>query len=340
MRQNWSDARRWRRSPLTLAPFWWRGYSTEQVVLFDLTRDSARDYPPDSRRHLVTTRTNRNVWPVLHDKMFFDAFMKGRLPVVGAAFYVIAGSMHPGDSEWTWGRLKAELEAGRGWVLKPCQGGGGLGLLFLRPRTDGFEVAGSHHRFEDLPALLEKLDFHAAYPLIEQHEVLAALFAGSVNTLRVTIYRDEGGEPRLFAPVLRVGSQASAPADNFERGGVTVALDPESGVTRQALRRGADGRREALATHPESGAVLTGIAIPFWREIRETLLTFHRRHPAFDWVGWDVLIGREGFWIIEGNHNPGSRMVFLFRTLRDEPALRRFFEARGIVSGCKEAQSK
>lgn len=331
MRQNWRDARRWGRSPIELARFWRHGYSTEQVVLFDLTPDTLADYPPDSLRHRVTTETNRQVWPVLHDKMFFDSFMRGRLPVVEAAFYVIAGRVQGGAPEWGVELLREALSVGRGWVLKPCQGGGGVGLRFLRPATGGFDMDGERHGFGELPALLGRLDYHGAYPLMEQHEHLRALHPDSVNTLRVTVFRGEDGQPRLFAPVLRVGCRATAPADNFERGGLTAALDPERGVTLKALRRGEDGRRQVLERHPESGAVLTGVEVPFWREIRESLLTFHQQHPAFDWVGWDVLVGNEGFWIIEGNHNPGTRMVFLFRTLREEPALRQFFEVRGMA---------
>jgi hypothetical protein len=332
LRQIMNDPQTWTGSFWRFIPFWLKGYSTEQVVLFEMTKQTMRDYPPDALRYRITTQTNRHVWTILHDKLFFDSFMRGRLPVIEAAFFVILGKLHSmPESSWDVARFQSDLEAGNQWVLKSSHGGGGVGILFVKRADEGFTVNGKIHDWSELRVFLSGLEYHVAYPFVEPHPVLRSYFPDTVNTLRLTVYRDDEGVARLFNPVLRVGCRASVPVDNFQQGGLTVAIDEENGVCTRAFLRGSDGRRLEVTQHPESGAPLLGGEIPFWNEIRETLLTFHREHPAFDLVGWDVLVGRDAFWIIEGNHNPGMRMVFLFGHLGQRPELRAFFEKRVIL---------
>lgn len=332
LRQIIADRQTWTPLFWKFIPFWCRGYSTEQIVLFDLKRESMRRYPPDAFRYRITTETNRHVWPILHDKLFFDAFMKGRLPVIEAVFFMIRGKIHSmvGES-WSPAKLRQEIEAGSQWVLKSSHGGGGVGLLFIKPGEGGFVVNGKVRPWSEWESFLGGLEYHVAYPFVSPHPSLRAYFPDTVNTLRLTIYRGDDGVARLFNPVLRVGCRASVPVDNFQQGGLTVAIDEATGVCTRAYLRGSDGLAVAVTRHPETAAELLGATIPFWSQIRQTLLDFHQAHPAFDLVGWDVLVGEDRFWIIEGNHNPGMRMVFLFGHLDEAPELRAFFERRGIL---------
>jgi len=312
-------------------PLWWRGYSTEQIWLYDLTRATCDRYPPDLYRYRVTVKTNQPLWPVLHDKLFFDSFMRGRLPIIEARGVWGGGRYGAVPGGWEEGEWMALLKQGRKMVIKAVQGGGGLGLLFLQDGDEtGLKVNGERMDWRQFADLAGRLEYHGLYPFVQQHPVLADFFAETVNTLRVTVYGGKGGA-RLFAPVLRVGCRASIPVDNFQMGGLTVAIDEVTGMTVRACLRGVDGRRVEVERHPESGQPLLGVKIPFWSEIREMLLAFHERQPGFDLVGWDVLVGGEGFWIIEGNHNPGMRMVFLFRTFAEEPEFRQFFVEQGIL---------
>jgi Sugar-transfer associated ATP-grasp len=329
--ENLRDPLTWRVSPLRLIPLWFRGFTTEHILLFGLYGKNWRDYPKDILRYRITLNTNRHVWPVLHDKLVFDGFMKGRLRHVEALFFIVKGGFHemPGglDKE---GFLQAAV-GGQSFVIKPARGGMGTGLLFVVANGNGLQVNGRETSCEELGKILEGLEFHLGYPFIEPHETLRGLFPTAVNTLRVTAYVGVDGRAELLTPVLRVGSSESAPIDNFCKGGLLVQIDPKTGGCVRALRRNSRGEVESVTHHPESGASLIGLTIPFWQDVRRDILAFHTACPAFDLVGWDVLIGEKGYEVIEGNHNPDLRLPLLFRNLSKEAAFRGFMEERGLI---------
>jgi hypothetical protein len=330
--ENLRDPLTWRVSPLRLIPLWFRGFTTEHILLFGLNGKNWRDYPKDVLRYRVTNGTNRHVWPVLHDKLFFDGFMKGRLGHLEALFLIVEGHLQDLAGGWSRSRLVDEVVAGGSFVIKPARGGMGMGLLFVRTGGAGLEVNGRRTSRAELEAMLAGLEYHLGYRFVEQHSVLGELYPAAVNTLRVTAYVGVDGRARLFAPVLRIGSAASAPIDNFCKGGFLAAIDEGTGECLRALRRNERGMAEGVSAHPESGAALVGVRVPFWADVRQAILAFHEAFPAFDLVGWDVLIGPDGFHVIEGNHNPDLRLPLLFESLAKNAPFRRFLEARGLVA--------
>jgi hypothetical protein len=329
--ENLRDPQTWRNGWGKLLPMWCRGFTTEHVLLFGLNPSNWRDYPKDILRYRITLNTNRHVWPVLHDKLVFDGFMKGRLRHVEALFFIVKGGFHemPGGLDKK-GFLRAAV-AGQSFVIKPARGGMGTGLLFVAANEDGIRVNGEETSCQELGEMLEGLEFHLGYPFVEPHEALRGLFPAAVNTLRVTAYVGVDGRAALLTPVLRVGSSESAPIDNFCKGGLLVEIDPKTGSCVRALRRNSRGGVESVTHHPESGASLIGLTIPFWQDVRRDILAFHQACPAFDLVGWDVLIGPEGYQVIEGNHNPDLRLPLLFRNLSEEAEFRGFMEERGLI---------
>jgi hypothetical protein len=309
-----------------------RGYDAEHVLLFDLDRKGWDHFLPDQRRYRLTHCTNLDVWPILHDKLIFDSFMRGRLPVVEALFFIHRGRIHDlhGGLDWP-GFLECCRQGGR-FVIKAAQGGMGDGLLFVEGMHSGGHINGNYFDEINFQLRLRAQEYHVVYPVLETHDDLRAVFPDSKNALRVTVFVDQEGCPRLLAPVWCIGTRASAPLEHFRHGGISAQIDEESGRCTQALRRGLDGRLERLERHPDTGVAIRGIQIPFWHEIQDTLLEFHRRLPAFDCVGWDILVGAKGFHIIEGNHNPGLRIPLMHRNLSQEPLFGEFLRSRGILN--------
>lgn len=56
-----------------------------------------------------------------------------------------------------------------------------------------------------------------------------------------------------------------------------------------------------MSQHPDSGQPLTGIVVPFFRELRELVIGAHSMFPELRSVGWDVAIAVDGPVIVEGN---------------------------------------
>jgi hypothetical protein len=305
-----------------------RGFSVEQIGLYGLTPGREHGYFPERARWRLTLGTNEELWPVLHDKLFFDRFLEPHLPLVRLEAVALGGALTPlppfEATDVLEGRPMRQL------VVKPLRGGSGVGLSFVAPHEEGALVDGQVKRPEQFLAWLRSLPYHGVYPRVAQHAALDALFAGSANTVRAYVYRRRGQEPRLLASVLRVGVAATAPVDNFSQGSVSVLLD-EAGSAVNAVRRIMPNGTEPISHHPDSGAPLSSFILPYYAQVRESLLGFHERFPGFDLVGWDVLVTPEGPVVIEGNHNPGFNLLFVHRTLNDYPDFVAFYREKGFL---------
>lgn len=330
--ENLRDPLTWRNNPLALAPLWRRGFSTGTVLLFGLNEGNWRDYPRDSLRHRITLETNRHVWPVLHDKLWLDSFMRGKLRHVEALFFVVRGKVHQAvnremDKE---GFLEA-VAAGQKFVIKPAQDGMGKGTLLVRAEAGQIQVNERNVTRAELDEMLGGLEYHLCYPWVEEHEVLRSLRASSASALRVLAYVSREKRAALFAPVLRLEAGAPRAREHSFRDGIFCEIDEASGVIRRAARRNAAGRREEVLRHPDSGAEVTGMEAPYWQEVRRDILAFHEACPAFDLVGWDVLIGGDGHYVIEGCHSPDLRPHLLFKNLGQDENFGAFMRERGLA---------
>lgn len=312
-----------------------RGYDVDHIALYDLSLENRGHYPPDFLNYRITTSTNRNVWPILHDKLLFDSFMRDRLPIsrlLGAVsggrwFAVAARGFGPSY-------LRDGLRGGKAYVLKPLRGGGGHGVRFLQLLDDDQLSLGTDiGTLAGIDRLLSGLPYHGVYERLEQHERVRDLFADATNTLRVLVFRREHeAEPRLLGAQLRVGNRTSAPLDSFfYQGGLSVSVGRD-GTTQSAVQRNASGTKAVFTRHPDSGSQLVGVRIPYWDETVAMLFDFHREVPAFDFVGWDVLLGPEGPVVIEGNHNPGLRTLLVHHDLSELPEFRAFCVERRLLA--------
>lgn len=312
-------------------PFWLRGFSSEQISLYALRNKSTDEYFPDFLKYRFTVRTNKDVWPILHDKLLFDSFMTGRVPISKLlAVSTGSGAMAIQDG-WTLDRALEELAAGAEFVVKPLRGGGGGGLKFVSVGDEGaLLVNKTPMPRADFASWFERLDYHGIYERIEQHPDFAALNPRTTNTLRIAIFRRKNHAPEMLSAFLRVGVKRSEPVDNTNLGGITI-LVTEEGRTEAAYARDVRGVGTLVSAHPDTGAELIGLQMPYWKETLELLKRFHEEHTLFDFVGWDVAITPNGPIIFEANHNPSLRGTQFFAPLRSIPNFREFCEERGVL---------
>jgi len=312
-----------------LLKFLLKGFSSDQIAFYQLSEKNYREYPRDIFRYRTTHNTNRNVWPILHDKLCFEGFMRGKLPIVPSLFYVCKGTINAGSEQYSVERFEQEIRAGQRFVIKPIQGGMGENLLFLKPTPNGFKLNETEYSFGDLTAVLSGLEYHLCCAYVQQHDDIERFYPGVTNTVRVTSYMTTSGEARLTSPFMRFGTRRSAPVDTFGKGGVAAAIDLESGMLTNAFIRGQRAEKLDASVHPETGRQIVGFVIPFWKRITETILKFQAIHPCFDLVGWDVIITHEGFLIIEGNHNPETSLLVMFNK---DPDFIAFLKDRNIIA--------
>lgn len=139
---------------------------------------------------------------------------------------------------------------------------------------------------------------------------LAPISPGALPTLRIVTIMDDAGHPQALSWVLRLGGGA-APVDNFNRGGIAVALDAEGHLGAKV--RSAAGGLLDITAHPVGGASfpdrLPGALMASAGDLARAA---HRAlGPGHAVVGWDIGLGDAGPVLIEGNWNPGTDVMQL-----------------------------
>lgn len=134
---------------------------------------------------------------------------------------------------------------------------------------------------------------------LEQHEDMASLYPGSVNTLRIVTYRDPRDEVHVLARVLKIGNGGFI--DNYSGGGMYTMVDE----TGRALHAAYDGEGTVFDRHPVTGTHIEGFQVPLFDEVIAFAKDLALRVPEMPYIGWDIAISPERPIVIEGNHNTG-----------------------------------
>ena len=161
----------------------------------------------------------------------------------------------------------------------------------------------NHGRLLDSAGLLDlcrqagRLQKHVLQARVRNHPALAPLAPAGLATLRVVTYRRPSGESGVIMAGLRMPTAGQC-VDNFAAGGIGAPVDAD-GVLGAAVAK--DPGRGTFSRHPDSGARIEGVALPYHAEARELALQAHAAFPWVPTVGWDVVIAPEGPCLLEAN---------------------------------------
>lgn len=134
--------------------------------------------------------------------------------------------------------------------------------------------------------------------VIRQHDDLAAVCPGTVNTTRVTAFFD-GQKTHILAMAQKFGR--GAVSDQMTFGGFYTMLD-ENG---RALGAGYDSHGHVHELHPDSGARIADFQLPMIDEVKAFVDQVARVVPQVQYVGWDIVVGPDGPVLVEGNWGAG-----------------------------------
>lgn len=133
--------------------------------------------------------------------------------------------------------------------------------------------------------------------LIKQCNTMAAWNPSSVNTVRITTFKNSRGT-FIHCPFMRVG-RAGSDVDNGGQGGIYALVDAETGVISSD---GKDERCNIYVVHPDSKVPFKGVQIPRWNELRQLVVEIHnKKMPMHVYIGWDFALTDDGWVLIEGN---------------------------------------
>lgn len=247
---------------------------------------------------------------ILNDKYRFSLELSDRFPVPP-----VLGILENGALELLSGPLEPWW-AGGDLIAKPLHGSRGAGVVRLK-QDDPLPVSSA-------PLLLT--------PFVQQASYAVRIAPFSGNTIRVLTLRDEAG-PFIARAVHRFGTLQTAPTDNWSQGSLCAQVDLGTGVLSKAVRhpRRTNGVLNWVSRHPDTDAPIEGTVVPRWSQVQAELLRTLEDLPEFLYVGWDVMVTEEGFWVLEGNVNTEFNALQVHGPLLADDRVKAFYKSHKIV---------
>ncbi|WP_296197344.1 sugar-transfer associated ATP-grasp domain-containing protein [uncultured Microbacterium sp.] len=135
--------------------------------------------------------------------------------------------------------------------------------------------------------------------VIVQHDALAAVCPGTVNTTRVTTFVKDDGTVEIINMAQKFGRGEVSDQATF--GGFYTVLDEQG----HALGAGYDTSGNLFPTHPESGFTIADFQLPHTDRLAAYMSEVALVVPSVRYVGWDVVMGPDGPVLVEGNWGAG-----------------------------------
>ena len=175
-------------------------------------------------------------------------------------------------------------------IVKPVYLGTGDGI-FIANVTNEVEAKSLYDR------IITTLGDCIVEELIHQSAIMAEFNMSSVNTMRVSTFRNKKGV-FVHCPTIRTG-RAGFVVDNAGCGGITAVVDAVAGTI---TTDGYDEAGHVYEYHPNSGVKYKGWQVPEWQNLIETAKKIHNDiFPNHPYIGWDFAHTDNGWVLIEGN---------------------------------------
>jgi hypothetical protein len=134
---------------------------------------------------------------------------------------------------------------------------------------------------------------------VRPHPQLQALTGtATVSCVRVVVLMSRDG-PEIFRTQFKIPVGRNA-ADNFWRGNMLAAVDPETGEIVRVVK-GTGAQQTLPATHPDTGLPLIGFALPCWSELKGLVLQAACALPRIGIQAWDIAMSESGPLLMECN---------------------------------------
>lgn len=172
-------------------------------------------------------------------------------------------------------------------IVKPVDSSCGTGIEIIDPSTrDPKEL---------YDTLINNKQF-LVEDVVKQNKEISNIYPHSVNTLRVVTINK-----KVVAAYLRIGNKGNV-VDNFNHGGMATKVNIENGLIEFPA---IDKNSEVYTIHPETKHKIVGVQVPMWDKVVELCETIAHVIPEVGYVGWDICVGEDKLYLIEGNDFPG-----------------------------------
>lgn len=178
-------------------------------------------------------------------------------------------------------------------IVKPTIGSCGKGV-------DKLKV--DDYKSRELYDMLVKENRRLVEEVAEQCEEIGKVHSTSINTVRVVTLKG-----KVVFACLRMGNKGYV-VDNFNHEGLVAPIDIEDGIIKYIA---IDKQHNEYEKHPYTDEEILGLKIPMWERIVKLCEEASKVVPEIGYVGWDVCVGKNEPFLIEGNEFPGHDLYQL-----------------------------
>ena len=132
--------------------------------------------------------------------------------------------------------------------------------------------------------------------IIDQDDAMSKMHPASANVIRcTTIYVN--GKVHIYYPYFKFGVGGEFVVDEA-LGSLMAGINAETG---EVDTLGYNEKGESFYYHPTTGVEIPGFKIPKWNELVEILEEIGTHFPTIHYIGWDMVLSKQGWCIMEGN---------------------------------------
>ncbi len=212
--------------------------------------------------------------------------------------------------------LHLKLQHYDSFVIKPARGSQGNGIIVIKEvlkEVVGEEIKLMFRRSNDKLMNIEEIKHHISgilsglYSLsgqsdtaiiqekIDKHPIFNDYSYGGIPDIRVIVFE---GFPVMS--MVRLPTKSSDGRANLHQGAIGAGLNLSNGKTNNAVIN-----NQVIEIHPDTGHALSGLKLPFWREILE-LAAHCYDMVELGYLGADIVLTPDkGPILLELNARPG-----------------------------------
>lgn len=308
---------------------WRKGFLAEKYTLYQLDKNNYKDYLSDYHTSMARW-INEPFNEILTNKLIFSECV-GKYIKVPETYGIFVSGQFSSNSEKTLEALVDQLTV---FVVKVVSGGGGKGVYIIKKENDNQFVLNNTTAYNkvELFQFFTTLNNYIFTEFIEPSDFSKSLNESSVNTMRIITLLDPKTNKAFIArAVQRIGVAASAPQDNFTKGGLSAAINLETGQLSDCTRHPKTKEHNRYTHHPDTKIKIEGVTIPDWKSITMQIEDAANSLPMLKVIGWDFVISNKGLVAIEGNHHPDPDVLQGHEPLLTDERIKAFYKFHKII---------
>ncbi|EDP71459.1 putative hexapeptide transferase family protein [Flavobacteriales bacterium ALC-1] len=308
---------------------WRKGFLAEKHVLYQLDKNNYKDYLSDYHTSMARW-INEPFNEILTNKLIFSECV-GKYIKVPETYGIFVNGKFSFNSGKTLEELVEQLNI---FVVKVVSGGGGKGVYIIKKKSDNQFVLNNTTTYNkvELFEFFTTLNNYIFTEFIEPSEFSKSLNETSVNTMRIiTLIDPKTNKAFIARAVQRIGVAASAPQDNFTKGGLSAAIDLMTGQLSDCTRHPKTKEHKRYTHHPDTNIKIEGVIIPNWKSIEAQIIEAANNLPTLKVIGWDFVISNKGLVAIEGNHHPDPDVLQGHEPLLTDERIKAFYKFHNII---------